>query len=145
MLVMDLKRRNKLSVALGLACPRAARGWVVSHHFPIYFYNFQDFYKRIFAKRTNKKIYTDKVFRKSFDFFHKANLVSVPIFLQAIIQKSALERFQTNLLRAFCENPFVKILKIVKVDQKTVKVYPEKKTMEIIANKGFLARFSKYT
>ena len=47
---MALKRRKKMSSALGQAFPRAARGWVVSYHFSIFFYNFQDFYKRFFAK-----------------------------------------------------------------------------------------------
>ena len=93
MLVMDLKRRKKLSVALGLACTRAARGWVVSHHFSIFFYNFQDFYNFFFLQNWCSE--------KSWIFFKTPTLSVCQIFCR--------QKFK-NLFFSFLDKPLTSIL-----------------------------------
>ena len=72
--------------------------------------------------------HTDKVgVPKKVGFFSKHQLGQCAKFFVGKNSKIWQTELQTNLLRAFCKKNFVKILKIVEEDRKTVKVYPGKK------------------
>ena len=139
MFVSDPKRRKKYIAGLPAWRVARSRGWIGSHHFSIFFYSFQDFYKRFWQNARKRFVYN--LYWQIFEFLPTKNLAHWQswcsekswIFFETptwpLCQIFCRQKFK-NLsiqivdkpLTSILPKPFVKILKTVEEDRKLLKV-----------------------